>query len=69
MTCNCNCNSVASPKKVATLNLTAEFDIDDGLFLPDILDNIRNAVDELRANGHVKSAILTMPASELDLTS
>jgi hypothetical protein len=54
-------------KNVATFVVEVEFEV-DSTSLSDIMNSIDCAQEELRAYGYIKSAKLTIPATEMDLT-
>lgn len=68
--CECTCKPatpLASGPAVVTLKIEAEFELGDNE-LSDIMDNIRNAIEELNNFGYVHTAKLSVPATEMDLT-
>lgn len=52
--------------KLARVVIEAEFEVDSNDVM-DIISACRNAIEELAAYGHVTSAKLNVPASEMDL--
>lgn len=54
-------------KNMARVAIDAEFEVDSNS-IDDIMQVVRNAIEELNSYGYVTKAKLSIPATELDLT-